>query len=41
MTAEIYLNDVEDVRDFIGKLDKTDVVASYRQLVGVAAGREM
>ncbi|KAK8819140.1 hypothetical protein WA538_001716 [Blastocystis sp. DL] len=29
---EIYLDDVDDVREFLGKLDKTDVVASYRQL---------
>ena len=30
---EIYLEDVEDVRDYIAKLDKTDVVSSYRDLV--------
>lgn len=35
MMTEIYLNDVDDVREFLGKLDKTDVVASYRQLVAV------
>lgn len=33
---EIYLEDVEDVRDFIGKLDKTDVISSYRDLVLLA-----
>lgn len=40
VTAEIYLDDVDDVRDFLGKLDKTDVVASYRQLVEVEVGDE-
>ena len=40
MTAEIYLDDVDDVREFLGKLDKTDVVASYRALVDVEEGDE-
>ena len=39
VTTEIYLDDVDDVREFLGKLDKTDVVASYRQLVEVV-GRD-
>lgn len=40
VTAEIYLDDVDDVREFLGKLDKTDVVASYRQLVEVVGRGE-
>ena len=41
VTTEIYLNDVDDVREFLGKLDKTDVVASYRQLVEVVGRDEL
>lgn len=40
VTAEIYLDDVDDVREFLEKLDKTDVVASYRQLVEVVGRGE-
>ena len=38
VTTEIYL---DDVREFLGKLDKTDVVASYRQLVEVVGRDEL
>lgn len=41
VTTEIYLDDVDDVREFLEKLDKTDVVASYRQLVEVVGRDEL
>ena len=41
VTTEIYLDDVDDVREFLGKLDQTDVVASYRQLVEVVGKDEL
>ena len=41
VTTEIYLDDVDDVREFLGKLDTTDVVASYRQLVEVVGRDEL
>lgn len=41
VTTEIYLDDVDDVREFLGKLDKMDVVASYRQLVEMVGRDEL
>ena len=41
VTTEIYLDDVDDVREFLGKLDTPDVGAAYRPLVEVVGRDEL